>query len=118
MEHMDSTPELQELEASLLRLVSILRLDGACRWTSHFETSLATTRRLLNDGYSPADLNELSASITRLYAGQASFNDYFPHHDDDATGRISPIRGTERFDDASTDVQTRAVGIRSTGDLL
>jgi hypothetical protein len=62
-------------------LVELLEKDPSCPWTHHFLKSLETARELQAKGFTQAQLNDLSGSVRRVYAGMGSFNDYIsPHH--------------------------------------
>ena len=110
--------DIRTLEASLIHLVEILRLDPSTQWCRFFETHLNTTKTLLAGKYSQSDLNDLSASIMRVYAGMGSFNDYVPGRLDVESGRFVVFPGAERFAEISSDVHTRALALRIIGDVL
>jgi hypothetical protein len=105
---------LMELGTALRELVSFLRKDPACKWTSKFEADLADCQNLLDAGGAKEDVIALSKSITEVFQGMGSFNDYSPSTFDRTTGRYTSIPGTERFDAVSTRVFDLAVSLRAT----
>jgi hypothetical protein len=109
---MNRLHQLQNLEASLAELVSILCLDAACRWLNHFELCLARSREYLQREFNQSELNELSGSVMHVFGGMGSFNDYFPGIFDPATGRCTPIPGTENFETVTGQVYDRALALR------
>ena len=69
--------ELKRLILALEHLCIYLRLDDKCVWTAHFEQQLIYAQQLDKNGFSQADLNELSSSVRSVYGGMCSFNDYY-----------------------------------------
>lgn len=69
-------PHLERLLTGLRQLVDILRRDELCDWTKHFANCLAHAEHLLANGFTHEELNDLSSSITGVYGGSGSFNDY------------------------------------------
>ena len=72
----DRQSQLEMLLIHLRELVAVLGRDEHCDWTRHFEHSLAWAEHLEANGFTQDELNELSSSITRVYGGSGSFNDY------------------------------------------
>jgi hypothetical protein len=89
---------LDQLAEELARLVTLLSLDPSCQWVHKFKLDLEQTNRLKAMPFKSSDLAHLSASISQVYGGMGSFNDYEPAWYDPATGRYAPIPGTEDFD--------------------
>jgi len=111
---MDRRSQLDDLIASLDRLLSILEKDPACRWTDHFRGCLEEARRLVNSGFTQGCLNALSASILSVYGGLGSFGDYAPiKKESDWSPSWTPIPGTEDLDSAAVEVFERALALRS-----
>ncbi|MCZ4374317.1 hypothetical protein O4H50_21240 [Vibrio diazotrophicus] len=69
--------ELKRLILALEHLCVHLRLDDKCVWTAHFEQQLICAQQLDKNGFTQADLNELSSSVRSVYGGMGSFNDYY-----------------------------------------
>jgi hypothetical protein len=107
--------QLTRLTESLRRLVYILRLDNSCQWRKHFETQLAIAEQLLAEGFTQDQLAELSSSICFVFSGMGSFNDYFPGRYDAATGRYTPLPGSEDFEAVSQAVAEQAFELRVIG---
>ena len=103
---------LMKLAHSLSRLVSILSLDQQCSWTSKFDSDLERCQRLMREGHSVTDLTSLSASVTQVFQGMGSFNDYAPGIYDPSSGQYSAIFGTEDFDVVSKEVFDLAILLR------
>jgi hypothetical protein len=99
---------VQKLQDSLQRLTALLRLDPECQWTSKFESAIAVCQKLKVNGCSQSDLGALSNSITYVYQGMGSFNDYAPTTYDRKSGRCSPIPGTEDYESVAAEVFERA----------
>jgi hypothetical protein len=78
--------QLQRLIQSLEELVTILRGDPSCSWTSGFETHLSDAQRLQSIDFTQDDLSLLSGSIMSVFGGMGSFNDYVPRDG----GYVSP----------------------------
>lgn len=104
---------LIHLGAALRELVAILKKDPACKWTNKFKIDLDDCQKVLDTGGSKEDLMALSKSITEVFQGMGSFNDYSPSTYDEKTGQYTLISGTERFEDVSTRVFDLAVGLRA-----
>jgi hypothetical protein len=107
--------QLVALESALRELVGLLRLDRRCRWTSHFAIALDRAEALLADGFTQADLDDLSSSIRHLYGGAGTFGDYTPGRWNPATGRLDPIPGMDRLEPSSSEVYRLADDLRVTG---
>jgi len=104
---------LQMLFKSLRRLVEILQLDPKCQWTAKFRADLDLCLSLITNGFSRSDLAELSSSITYVFQGMGSFNDYSPSVYDPASGRYSPITGSEDFESVTKEVFDLATSLRT-----
>jgi len=109
---MDRSRHLRDLEVSLARLVVIVGHDPTCEWRPHFERCLADTRELIASGFSQEQLNALSSSLTHVYGGQGSFNDYGPYIYDSSSGTFRAISGTEDFPEVATHVHDAALALR------
>lgn len=101
---MNDTKTMEELCKSLNILVGILRLDDGCKWTNKFEADLEYCKRLLLGEHSKEDLYKLANSITYVFQGMGSFNDYTPSKYDKSTGRYVRIKGTERFEQITEEI--------------
>jgi hypothetical protein len=93
-----------DLIENLTKLVDLMRLDPNCQWLPKFESDLAVCSRLKDRGYTPDDLYALSNSVTYVFQGMGSFNDYEPGIYNKSTGRFEPIDGTEEFEQIKTKV--------------
>jgi hypothetical protein len=109
---MNEDARLQRLSDRLAELVEVLKLDIRSSWTSKFERDLALSRLLLSERPSRQDVIDLSKSVTDVYQGMGSFNDYAPGTFDASTGRYATIPGTEQFDHLSKEVFQAAVALR------
>lgn len=115
---MNRSRQILELEASLGQLVEILHLDPQCQWRQHFESCLARAQNFVAGGFSQTELNELSSSVTQVYAGVGSFNDYAPANYDQVSGRHVVISGAERFSEVAGQVHEQALALRVVGNAL
>jgi len=93
----------------------MLRMDGGYRWIAKFESDLRMCSSLIADGFSNEDLAELSNSITYVFQGTGSFNDYAPSVYNEITGRYSAIPGTEEFEAVTSELFDLAVELRVSG---
>jgi hypothetical protein len=109
---MNERARLQQLSGRLAALVEVLRLDASSPWTSKFERDLALSRLLMQEGSSREDIIALSKSVTDVYQGMGSFNDYSPAIFDASTGRYTPTPGTEAFARLANEVFDAAVALR------
>lgn len=114
---MDRRAQLESLIGSLEQLITMLRLDPACQWREHIESSLQMARNLLESGFSQEDLSSFSASVMCVFRGAGSFNDYAPSIYDRATGRCTIIPGTEGFDQLASRVYDQALSLRVIGQV-
>lgn len=112
---MTTNDKLQKLFFILQRLVAILRLDERCPWTAKFEADLLMCASLIDRGSSDADLAHLSNSITHVFQGMGSFNDYSPFVYEKITGQYLPIPGTEDFENVTKEVFDLALMLRVHG---
>ena len=103
---------LKDLIDSLSKLVGILEMDPGCQWIEAFRNSLNQTRSLVGSNYGKEELVNLSSSITHVYGGMGSFNDYWPGIYDPNTGRYTQIPGTEDFEKISNEVYEIAIKLR------
>ena len=103
----DRRTQLERLEAELVALVEILRLDPRCQWTSHFESCLSGAKLLSAGNPSQDELNELSGSVMYVFGGMGSFNDYAPWQN----GRAIP--GMEALTDTAGRVYQSALVLRT-----
>ena len=103
------------LVENLEQRVCILRLDPSCQWRTHFESCLKEGRELLEAGFSQDDLNSFSNSVTHVYGGAGSFDDYAPGIYEQKIGRITIIPGMEAFDEAFDKAYEAAVALRVIG---
>lgn len=69
--------QLAKLQDSLHELIKILENDPECPWLRHFRACYYRAQELSNGGVQD-DLNSFSASVTSVYGGMGSFNDYVP----------------------------------------
>lgn len=114
---MSRRAQLELLAANLEQLVAILRLDPACRWRTHFESSLQRARDLLDSDFSRDDLTGFSSSVIHVYGGMGIFTDYAPVSYDSPSGRWTPIRGMESFDQIAGRVYDGALSLRVIGHI-
>lgn len=109
---MNDRSRLQILSDRLAELVAVMRLDTQSPWARKFERDLDLSRHLLVENHNRQDVIELSKSITDVYQGMGSFNDYSPGSFDASTGRYIQIPGTESFDKLAQEVFQAAVTLR------
>jgi hypothetical protein len=95
---------LNKLKDALTELVAILELDPSCQWTNGFKSSLAKCEELIQNNYNEDDLRSLSSSVTSVFQGMGSFNDYAPGKYNPITKKYDSIPGTECFERASNEV--------------
>jgi hypothetical protein len=100
---MDRRAQLDSLAGSLEQLVAILRLDPACQWRAHFESSLRQARDFLESGFQQDDLSSFSVSVMSVFGGAGSFNDYAP-------GIYERV--TDGFEQVSSRVYDQALSLR------
>jgi hypothetical protein len=106
---------LKDLIDSLSKLVGILEMDPGCQWIEAFRNSLNQAQSLVGRNYGKEELRNLSTSITHVYGGMGSFNDYWPGIYDPNTGRYTQIPGTEDFKNVSGEVYNLALELRVIG---
>ena len=99
---------LKHLMNRLQKLVALLRLDPDCQWLLKFQSDLDFCSRLVHGGYTQSELGDLSNSITYVFQGMGSFNDYAPAKYDSKSGKYLPIPGTENYESVSKEVFDRA----------
>lgn len=104
--------KIQQLHGALSELITILKKDPTCQWTKKFEVDLYECEKFLLKNEFEVDFTALSKSITEVFQGMGSFNDYSPSIYDEKTGRYVSIPGTERFDDVSSHVFDLAMSLR------
>jgi hypothetical protein len=104
--------ELRHLWNRLADLVEILRLDPQSQWLRKFESDMERCGNLSSGQYSSDDIVVLSKSVTDVYRGTGSFNDYAPGTFDASSGRYSALPGAERFDEIARQVFDAAVALR------
>jgi len=110
---MNKLTKLNKLKNALAKFVAILELDPNCQWTKGFKSDLSRCEELIQNGYTADDLRSLSSSITYVFKGMGSFNDYGPGIYHPETGRYSPIPGTENFDKIKNEVFDLAILLRA-----
>lgn len=76
---------LDQLIQSLTAIIDLMRQEDDCHWLQGFEGFLLSAGQL-KQGYTQDDLIGLYASISSVYGGMGSFNDYIPDKD----GEIAP----------------------------
>ena len=101
---MKNQDKLGELQRQLQRLVEILRLDNNAPWTVKFEEDLVQCSRLLTNEHIQSDVYRLAQSITYVFAGMGSFNDYRPSIYDPESGQYKPIPNTDDFEQVASAV--------------
>lgn len=109
---MKISTELKRLEERLRLLVDVLQLDPSCPWTRAFESALAVTREYLAEMPDRQAIINLSQSITLVYGGAGSFNDYYPGVFDAGTGKFTRVPGTEAFERLASEVFESAQSLR------
>lgn len=92
------------LSSALEELISLLKLDAGCQWTSKFETDRIVANELLRNGFSNEELEQLALSVKYVYQGMGSFNDYSPGKYNISTRQYEAIPGAENFEEASQKV--------------
>ena len=104
---------MKNLINGLSKLIEILELDPSCQWISTFRYSLTLASSLVGRNYEKDELSNLSSSITYVYSGMGSFNDYWPGTYNSRTGRYNQIPGTEDFEEVKTEVFELAIRLRT-----
>jgi hypothetical protein len=110
---MTTTEKLLRLKVALGEMVAMMRLDPKSQWTEKFASDLDICESLLHTKPAPEELVAISQSITEVYKGMGSFNDYEPAVFDPANGRYTPIPGTEGFSTLASEVFNIAVDLRT-----
>jgi hypothetical protein len=96
--------QLINLAETLRDLISVLRKDPSCPWTSHFQEALARAESLLASGFTQEDLVAFSSHVNSVYSGSGSFSGYAPSDE-----------GTENFETFAGAVYDRALELRVVG---
>jgi hypothetical protein len=106
---------LQSLIENLERMIEMLQLetDPGKQFAPLFELPLGRARELFNNGFVFQDLKELSYSLEGLL--HRSFLDYSPATFDSSTGRFSPIKGAEDYEEVAARVSALAFELRVVG---
>ena len=103
--------QLANLVSHLGDLEVVLAFDPNCQWSNHFSRSLSTAKWLSSAGASQQQLNELSSSVTSVFGGMGSFNDYAPVRPA-GNGTYAVIPGMESLTEVSGRVYDSAVALR------
>jgi hypothetical protein len=106
--------QLRELISALDDLIAVLELDPSCHWIKHFRTARSQGNSILA-ALSQDSLNSYSASVTSVYGGLRSFNDYYPCPPEKRLKATNRIHRMENLDTFSSAVYDRAVNLRVTG---
>jgi len=101
---MNDITKLEHLIFSLEVFLKTLEHDSECQWTESFRGNLSQCQCLLLKGFTDRQLHDLGRSITSVYGGMGSFNDYFPGKYNETTGRYEEISGMENFEEQSRSV--------------
>ena len=109
MEHRKE--ELNSLIEALDDLITVLELDPSCNWTKHFRTAQSRAK-MLSSAITQDALNSFSASVTSVYGGMGSFNDYYPCAPEKRLKAPNRIHSMENLDTFSSAVYDRAVNLR------
>ncbi len=72
--------------------------------------------RLLSQGFTQNDLNELSSSVNHVFGGAGSLNDYAPVVQR-LDGTFNIIAGMDSFDELASRVYDSALTLRVTGNV-
>lgn len=87
--------QLARFVETLGDVLAILRLDPQCEWTAQFGQLLEASQKLANDGFTQADINELSRSACRaLSRRDGEFRHYVPPAELPTAG----LHGTDNFE--------------------
>ena len=105
--------KLRQLRDALTALVAVLARDPNCQWTSKFKTDLTECEDLIQRKHQQEDLRRLSSSITYVFQGMGSFNDYAPGKYNPDTRRYDAIPGTDDFEKIAEKVYDLAVQLIS-----
>ena len=108
--------QLEDLHAHLGELIVVLEQDHACQWRGHFVSCQQRAAWLLSHGFSQNDLNELYGSVSHVFGGSGSFNDYAPVMQK-PDGTFSIVAGMESFDELASKVYDSATALRVTGNV-
>ena len=106
--------QLENLHAHLGELAAVLAQDPLCQWRKHFVACQQRAASLLSHGFTQSELNELSGSVSHVYGGAGSFNDYAPVRAK-ADGTFGLIAGMDSFDKLSGNVYKSALVLRVVG---
>ena len=110
----DRHEELKSLVEALDDLIAVLELDPSCTWTKHFRAARSRAKMLFGTT-SQDTLNSFSASVTSVYGGMGSFNDYYPCLPEKRLKAPNRIHSMENLDPFSSAVYDRAVNLRVVG---
>jgi len=106
--------QLNSLVEALDDLIAVLELDPSFNWTKHFR-SARSRATMLSGAMSQDALNSFSASVTSVYGGMGSFNDYYPCPPEKRLKAPNRIHSMENLDTFSAAVYDRAVNLRVVG---
>ena len=106
--------QLKDLIDALDDLITVLELDPSCHWVKHFKTARSRGNSILG-ALSQDSLNSYSASVTSVYGGMGSFNDYYPCPPEKRLKAENRIHSMENLNTFSSTVYDRAVNLRVTG---
>ena len=112
MEHRQE--QLSSLIEALDDLIAVLELDPSCHWVKHFRTARYRARTL-SGAISQDRLNSFSVSVTSVYGGMGSFNDYYPCPPEKRRKAPDRIHSMENLDPFSSAVYDRAINLRVVG---
>lgn len=106
--------QLKDLIETLDDLIAVLELDPSCHWVKHFRTARSRGNSILG-AVSQDSLNSYSASVTSVYGGMGSFNDYYPCPPEKRLKASSRIHSMENLETFASVVYDRAVNLKVTG---
>jgi hypothetical protein len=109
---MTTTEKLVRLHSVLEKIIIMIRLDPKNQWANKFANDLQFCEFLLKSNPSSDDIISISKSITDVYRGMGSFNDYEPAIFDPKSGRNCIINGTENFKKLANELFNIAVELR------
>jgi hypothetical protein len=112
---LDKKSVLNELVHNLSLLIEMLKLEPGPnhRYAPFFEYYLEQARQLAEQEFTFEELKELSISLEGLF--NPTFLDYSPAVFDPATGRFTPVKGTENYYEVQSKVSQLTLELRTLG---
>jgi len=95
-------------------LIKVLELDPSCHWVKHFRTA-RTRARSISTATTQDAFNAFATTVTSVYGGMGSFNDYHPCPQDKRKKASSKLHSMENLTTFSTAVYDRAINLKVVG---